>query len=227
MSNQGGRRQSTEASSFPQLQRVASWPLGFSKNYSGHHHKAAWVALQLTTLPKTQGRPPRKARSRPKLAGIDSHLHQMPSLPKNWRAPLSHRRFCPDAMCRSWKSFVSIRCLWFLPLAEARDKFRRVVLPSMIPKPPKLSSTSGTGRSHEDVRFSRVQSASPRIHSALCRPDRHLDRNVRCTCPERRCSHLGLSLSRTKVADLGSTPPSRGACRWGHEWGCCVRTPVP
>ena len=60
VSNQGGRRQSTEASISSKCCFLA---VGVLKELL-----MPWPALQLTTLPKTQGRPSRKPRSRPTVA---------------------------------------------------------------------------------------------------------------------------------------------------------------
>ena len=121
---------------------------GFLKSYQGCHHKAVWPVLQLTTLPKTQGRPSRKARSLPKVAGFDSSLHHTPgvssiaepSLPKigGHRSPTI---FCPDAMgcSRGSLSFnsaslASTSCSGHPPHAcHVRDRIRRVVLPRGSP----------------------------------------------------------------------------------------------
>ena len=64
------------------------------------HHEAEWPVLQLTNVPKTPGRPLRKAPSRHKVVWFDASIRHVPSVfpiakPKNWQAPLCRRRCCP------------------------------------------------------------------------------------------------------------------------------------
>ena len=99
-----------------------------------------------------------------------------------------------------------IRGCLFQPLADTipllvptfKTGFGGSSLSSRIPKLRKLCSTSSTRRSREDTFLCRSQSTSPGIYSALCRPDRRVDRHVRCTRPERCRSRFGLSLAPTQ-----------------------------
>ena len=131
------RASNTEASSFPHLQTIAHWLPWFSKGYQDRHHRAEWLILQLTKLPKTQGRPSRKARSRPKVVEFDPSLRHVPggfptakpSLPKigGLRSPTV------AFVQRPW-DFLEEACLRHLaeatprPGSHVRDKIRRVVL---------------------------------------------------------------------------------------------------
>ena len=185
VSNRGGRPRSNEASSLPRLQAIAPGPPGFSKSYQDHHHKAEWLVLQLTKLPETNGRPPSKAPSRPKVVGFGSNLHHTPGVSPSARRQLprigGHRSptvaFVQTPRPVLEEACLSIRCQRCRPLAEAiplrvptfETGFGGSFFPSNITKPQKMSPTSSTHRSHEDVLLRRSQSASPGTHSALCR----------------------------------------------------------
>ena len=116
------------------VQTICSQAARVLKELPRPPYKAEWPVLQLPKLPKTQERPSRKVRSRPKGVGFDSSLHSTPGvspiagavIAKSWRALFSHRRLCvqmPWAVLE--ETCLSCRCRLFRPLAEGQDSAGR------------------------------------------------------------------------------------------------------